>query len=147
YTVGHSLGEYAALVASGVMSAEDAVQIVAKRGALMATAFPKGTGSMAAVLGLNEPEVKAICDKLSTADLKIEPANLNCPGQIVVSGHQSKIDELVRDGKSLGAKRVLPLNVSGPFHSSMMEVISDEFSAFLDQFEFNDAVVPVVQNT
>ncbi|KAA1042769.1 ACP S-malonyltransferase [Macrococcus equipercicus] len=147
YTVGHSLGEYAALVASGVLTAEDAVKIVAKRGELMATAFPKGTGSMAAVLGLTVEEVTAICEQLSTPELKVEPANLNCPGQIVVSGHQEKIDAFVRDGKSLGAKRVLPLNVSGPFHSSMMECIAEEFGAFLETFTFNDAVVPVVQNT
>lgn len=147
YTIGHSLGEYAALAASHVISADDAVKIVAKRGELMATAFPRGTGSMAAVLGMTVDEVSAICKQISTDELTVEPANLNCPGQIVVSGHQEKIDELVRDGKTLGAKRVLPLNVSGPFHSSMMQVISDEFSAFLDQFEFNDAKVPVVQNT
>ncbi|TDL98715.1 [acyl-carrier-protein] S-malonyltransferase [Macrococcus brunensis] len=146
YTIGHSLGEYAALVASGVIRAEDAVQIVAKRGQLMATAFPKGGGSMAAVLGLDIKEVEALCQEISTEDAVIEPANINCPGQIVVSGHQSKIDELVKNGKSLGAKRVLPLNVSGPFHSSMMKVIETEFSEFLDGFEFKDAKVAVVQN-
>ncbi|ULG72857.1 ACP S-malonyltransferase [Macrococcus brunensis] len=146
YTIGHSLGEYAALVASGVIRAEDAVQIVAKRGQLMATAFPKGVGSMAAVLGLDIKEVEALCQEISTEDAVIEPANINCPGQIVVSGYQSKIDELVKNGKSLGAKRVLPLNVSGPFHSSMMKVIGTEFSEFLDGFEFKDAKVPVVQN-
>ncbi|ULG75105.1 ACP S-malonyltransferase [Macrococcus brunensis] len=146
YTIGHSLGEYAALVASGVIRAEDAVQIVAKRGQLMATAFPKGAGSMAAVLGLDIAEVEALCQEISTEDAVIEPANINCPGQIVVSGHQSKIDELVKNGKALGAKRVLPLNVSGPFHSSMMKVIEAEFSEFIDGFEFQDAKIPVVQN-
>lgn len=146
YTIGHSLGEYAALVASGVIRAEDAVRIVAKRGQLMASAFPQGVGAMAAVLGLQIAEVEALCQKLSTEEAVIEPANINCPGQIVVSGHQSKIDELVKNGKSLGAKRVLPLNVSGPFHSSMMKVIAAEFSEFIEGFEFRDAEVPVVQN-
>ncbi|TDM03998.1 ACP S-malonyltransferase [Macrococcus carouselicus] len=146
YTIGHSLGEYAALVASGVLKPEDAVKIVAKRGALMASAFPEGVGSMAAVLGLTLEEVEAICHEISTEDAVIEPANINCPGQIVVSGHKTKIDELVTNGKSLGAKRVLPLNVSGPFHSSMMQVIADEFSDYIDQFDFSDAKVPVIQN-
>ncbi|GGA97067.1 [acyl-carrier-protein] S-malonyltransferase [Macrococcus hajekii] len=146
YTIGHSLGEYAALVASGVLKAEDAIKIVAKRGELMANAFPAGVGSMAAVLGLDYEEVEAICNEISTEDAVVEPANINCPGQIVVSGHKTKIDELVANGKSLGAKRVLPLNVSGPFHSSMMQVIADEFRSFIDQFEFKETAVPIVQN-
>lgn len=147
YTLGHSLGEYAALAASGVISPLDAVKIVAKRGELMSQAFPEGVGSMAAVLGMNEASVTELCNKLTSEDLIIEPANLNCPGQIVVSGHREKIEELVANGKSYGAKRVIPLNVSGPFHSSLMKVIEDEFASFLEGFEFNDANKPVVSNT
>ncbi|WP_436853673.1 ACP S-malonyltransferase [Staphylococcus caeli] len=146
YTMGHSLGEYASLVASGVLSFEDAVKIVRKRGQLMAAAFPNGVGSMAAVLGLDYAEVDAICKKLSTDDEIIEPANINSPGQIVVSGHKSLIDQLVAEGKALGAKRVLPLAVSGPFHSSMMQVIKDDFANYIDQFEWHNAQFPVVQN-
>lgn len=146
YTMGHSLGEYVSLVASGVLKFEDAVKIVRKRGQLMAEAFPDGVGSMAAVLGLDYEAVDAICKQLSTESEIIEPANINSPGQIVVSGHKSLIDQLVEEGKSLGAKRVMPLAVSGPFHSSMMQVIKNDFADFIDQFEWSDAQFPVVQN-
>ncbi|MDK9851056.1 ACP S-malonyltransferase [Staphylococcus equorum] len=146
YTMGHSLGEYVSLVASGVLKFDDAVQIVRKRGQLMAVAFPDGVGSMAAVLGLDFDDVNAICQKLSTNKEIIEPANINSPGQIVVSGHKTLIDKLVAEGKSLGAKRVLPLAVSGPFHSSMMQVIKDDFAEYVEQFDWNDAQFPVVQN-
>ncbi|GJF48907.1 ACP S-malonyltransferase [Staphylococcus argenteus] len=146
YTMGHSLGEYSSLVAANVLSFEDAVKIVRKRGQLMAQAFPTGVGSMAAVLGLDYKEVDNICKSLSTEDKIIEPANINCPGQIVVSGHKELIDELVEKGKSLGAKRVMPLAVSGPFHSSLMKVIEEDFLNYINQFEWNDAKFPVVQN-
>lgn len=146
YALGHSLGEYSALVSEGVLKFEDAVQIVHKRGTLMSEAFPQGIGSMAAVLGLNIEEVRAICEQLSTDEELIEPANINCPGQIVVSGHATLIDKLVAEGKSLGAKRVMPLKVSGPFHSSMMKTIADDFEAYINQFEWNDAKHPIVQN-
>ena len=140
YTMGHSLGEYSSLVASGVLSFEDAVRIVRKRGQLMARAFPNGVG------GLDYDDVDKICQTLSTKEQLIEPANINSPGQIVVSGHKSLIDELVKKGKELGAKRVLPLAVSGPFHSSMMKVIEEDFANFINQFEWHNANYPVVQN-
>jgi len=129
-----------------VLSFEDAVKIVRKRGELMAQAFPSGVGSMAAVLGLDYDEVAEICEKLSEEDSIIEPANINSPGQIVVSGHKTAIDRIVEQSKSLGAKRVLPLNVSGPFHSSMMQVIEKDFEEYINQFEWHDAKIPVVQN-
>ncbi|CAA4174812.1 TPA: ACP S-malonyltransferase [Staphylococcus aureus] len=146
FTMGHSLGEYSSLVAADVLSFEDAVKIVRKRGQLMAQAFPTGVGSMAAVLGLDFDKVDEICKSLSSDDKIIEPANINCPGQIVVSGHKVLIDELVEKGKSLGAKRVMPLAVSGPFHSSLMKVIEEDFSSYINQFEWRDAKFPVVQN-
>ncbi|PNZ29567.1 [acyl-carrier-protein] S-malonyltransferase [Staphylococcus rostri] len=146
YVIGHSLGEYSSLVANGVLKFEDAIKIVRRRGELMAQAFPSGVGSMAAVLGLSLEEVTAICEQVSTADAIVEPANINCPGQIVVSGHATAVDQLVQNGKALGAKRVLPLQVSGPFHASMMQVIEEDFAAYIDQFDWHDAQVPVVQN-
>ncbi|HDC5513792.1 TPA: ACP S-malonyltransferase [Staphylococcus aureus] len=146
FTMGHSLGEYSSLVAADVLSFEDAVKIVRKRGQLMAQAFPTGVGSMAAVLGLDFDKVDEICKSLSSDDKIIEPANINCPGQIVVSGRKALIDELVEKGKSLGAKRVMPLAVSGPFHSSLMKVIEEDFSSYINQFEWRDAKFPVVQN-
>ncbi|MGO2546195.1 ACP S-malonyltransferase [Mammaliicoccus vitulinus] len=146
FALGHSLGEYSALVSEGVLKFEDAVQIVHKRGTLMSEAFPQGVGSMAAVLGLNIDEVKSICEQLSTEDKLIEPANINCPGQIVVSGHSELIDKLAAEGKSLGAKRIMPLKVSGPFHSSMMKTIAEDFENYINQFEWKDAEHPIVQN-
>ena len=146
YTMGHSLGEYSSLVAAGVLKFEDAVKIVRKRGELMTQAFPNGVGSMAAVLGLSYEEVDEICKEISFGDQLIEPANINAPGQIVVSGHKALIDKLTKEGKTLGAKRVIPLAVSGPFHSSMMQVIEEDFASFIDQFTWNDAQFPIVQN-
>ncbi len=146
YALGHSLGEYSALVSEGVLKFEDAVQIVHKRGTLMSEAFPQGVGSMAAVLGLDIEKVREICEQLSTEDKLIEPANINCPGQIVVSGHAELIDKLAAEGKSLGAKRVMPLKVSGPFHSSMMKTIADDFENYINQFEWKGAEHPIVQN-
>ena len=146
YTMGHSLGEYSSLVAAGVLKFEDAVKIVRKRGELMTQAFPNGVGSMAAVLGLSYEEVNEICKEISFGDQLIEPANINAPGQIVVSGHKALIDKLTKEGKILGAKRVIPLAVSGPFHSSMMQVIEENFASFIDQFTWNDAQFPIVQN-
>lgn len=146
YTMGHSLGEYSSLVAAGVLKFEDAVKIVRKRGELMTQAFPNGVGSMAAVLGLSYEEVDEICKEISFGDQLIEPANINAPGQIVVSGHKALIDKLTKEGKILGAKRVIPLAVSGPFHSSMMQVIEEDFASFIEQFTWNDAQFPIVQN-
>ncbi|UXV43310.1 ACP S-malonyltransferase [Staphylococcus simulans] len=146
YTMGHSLGEYSSLVAAKVLAFEDAVKIVRKRGELMAQAFPSGVGSMAAVLGLDYDDVAKICEDLSEEGSIIEPANINSPGQVVVSGHKTAIDRIMKEGKSLGAKRVLPLKVSGPFHSSMMQVIEKDFEDYINQFEWHDAEIPVVQN-
>lgn len=146
YTMGHSLGEYSSLVAAKVLAFEDAVKIVRKRGELMAQAFPSGVGSMAAVLGLDYDDVAKICEDLSEEGSIIEPANINSPGQVIVSGHKTAIDRIVKEGKSLGAKRVLPLKVSGPFHSSMMQVIEKDFEDYINQFEWHDAEIPVVQN-
>ncbi|QLK85845.1 ACP S-malonyltransferase [Staphylococcus sp. 17KM0847] len=146
YVIGHSLGEYSSLVANGVLHFEDAIKIVRRRGELMAQAFPSGVGSMAAVLGLTLEEVRDICTQVSTESVQVEPANINCPGQIVVSGHSEAIEQLVQRGKALGAKRVIPLQVSGPFHASMMRVIEQDFSTYINQFDWHDAQVPVVQN-
>lgn len=146
YTMGHSLGEYSSLVAAKVLAFEDAVKIVRKRGELMAQAFPSAVGSMAAVLGLDYDDVAKICEDLSEEGSIIEPANINSPGQVVVSGHKTAIDRIVKEGKSLGAKRVLPLKVSGPFHSSMMQVIEKDFEDYINPFEWHDAEIPVVQN-
>jgi [acyl-carrier-protein] S-malonyltransferase len=143
-TVGHSLGEYSALVAAGALSIESALPLVATRGKLMEEAFPKGQGTMAAVLGLSQEEIeqnlKGITEEI------VDIANLNCPGQVVISGSQAGIEEASALLKEHGAKRVLPLNVSGPFHSRLMKSANEEFANYLNKVEFRDADIPVYAN-
>ncbi|TDM32595.1 [acyl-carrier-protein] S-malonyltransferase [Macrococcoides canis] len=146
YCLGHSLGEYSALVASGVLTQEDAVQIVYKRGQLMSTAYPQGVGKMAAIMGTDRNVIEAACTAVSNDEHLLNIANINGPGQIVVSGHAQSIDALIDRKQELGLKKIIPLNVSGPFHSELMKVIEAEFRAYLEQFDFQDAHVPVVQN-
>lgn len=146
YCLGHSLGEYSALVASGVLTQEDAVQIVYKRGQLMSTAYPQGVGKMAAIMGAERNVIEAACTAVSNDEHLLNIANINGPGQIVVSGHAQSIDALIDRKQELGLKKIIPLNVSGPFHSELMKVIEAEFRAYLEQFDFQDAHVPVVQN-
>lgn len=143
-TVGHSLGEYSALVAAGAISFENALPLVATRGKLMENAFPKGKGTMAAVLGLNEQEIAQAIQPIS--DEVVDIANLNCPGQVVISGSKKGIEEASKLLKENGAKRVLPLNVSGPFHSRLMKSANEEFANYLNQIEFNDSKIPVYAN-
>ncbi|MGV2874391.1 ACP S-malonyltransferase [Macrococcus capreoli] len=146
YVVGHSLGEYAALVAAEVLSPIDAVRIVRKRGQLMQTAFPPGVGSMAAVMGTDRQVVEQACKVLSNDTEILDIANINCPGQIVVAGHKTLIDQLITSKSEFEIKKIIPLNVTGPFHSSLMKIIETEFKAYLDTIAFNDATIPVIQN-
>ncbi|WP_249869818.1 ACP S-malonyltransferase [Oceanobacillus saliphilus] len=143
-TVGHSLGEYSALVAADALTLEDALPLVAIRGKLMEEAFPKGQGTMAAVLGLSEQEVSDTLKKIT--DEVVDLANLNCPGQLVISGSKEGIDAASGLLKEKGAKRVLPLNVSGPFHSRLMKPANEEFGRYLDQTPIKDATIPVFAN-
>lgn len=143
-TVGHSLGEYSALVASGALTLEDALPLVAVRGKLMEEAFPKGQGTMAAVLGLNEQEISDVLQTITNE--VVDLANLNCPGQIVISGSKQGIEQASELLKEKGAKRVLPLNVSGPFHSRLMKSANEEFASYLDNTQINDAAIPVYAN-
>ncbi|MFD1850416.1 ACP S-malonyltransferase [Oceanobacillus bengalensis] len=143
-TVGHSLGEYGALVAANALSLEDALPLVQIRGRLMEAAFPKGQGTMAAVLGLSELEITKALERIT--DEIVDIANLNCPGQIVISGSKKGIDQAGSLLKEHGAKRVLPLNVSGPFHSRLMKSANEEFANYLHQVTFKDAEIPVFAN-
>ncbi|SEN60497.1 [acyl-carrier-protein] S-malonyltransferase [Amphibacillus marinus] len=142
-TAGHSLGEYSALVASGVLAFEDALKLVHERGKLMEAAYPANQGSMAAVLGLEAPTIK---DTISGLEETVELANLNCPGQIVISGTKQGIEVAIPLLQEAGAKRVIPLNVSGPFHSSLMKPASEQFAQLLDKITFHDAAIPVFAN-
>ncbi|WP_456271575.1 ACP S-malonyltransferase [Bacillus sp. AK031] len=146
YTAGHSLGEYSALVASGALSFEDGVYAVRKRGEYMEEAVPAGEGTMAAVLGMDRENLSEITEKVSGEGNHVGLANLNCPGQIVISGSFRGV-ELASDlAKEQGAKRVLPLQVSGPFHSALMKPAAEKFSGVLDEITINDANKPVIAN-
>ncbi len=146
YVAGHSLGEYSALVAAGVLEFSDAVKLVRARGLYMEQAVPGGQGAMAAVLGAERAALQALCADIAAAGTVVELANVNCPGQIVVSGSADGVAAVVERGKEAGAKRVIPLDVSGPFHSSLMQPAADKLAEALAQAEFRDAAVPVVAN-
>ncbi|GAB3067550.1 ACP S-malonyltransferase [Virgibacillus ainsalahensis] len=143
-TVGHSLGEYSALVAAGAISLEKALPLVATRGKLMEEAFPEGQGTMAAILGLSQEKVEKTLEGIT--DEVVDLANLNCPGQIVISGSKEGIEQAKVALKENGAKRVLPLNVSGPFHSRLMESANGKFATYLNEVEINNASIPVYAN-
>lgn len=144
---GHSLGEYSALVTAGTLKLDDALRLVNKRGKLMERAFPKGKGTMAAVLGMNQEEIEKVLSRIQNeTNETAEVANLNCPGQIVISGSKKGIEKASEKLKESGAKRVLPLNVSGPFHSSLMKPASKQFAEELSNIDFEDAEIPVYAN-
>ncbi len=146
YTAGHSLGEYTALVVSGAIEFADAVYAVHKRGEYMEEAVPDGKGTMAAVLGLDRGILQEVCESVSEKGATVQLANMNCPGQIVISGTVAGVQKAGEQAKERGAKRVLPLQVSGPFHSSLMKPAAEKFGAVLNEIPIRDASVPVVVN-
>ncbi|WP_341347521.1 ACP S-malonyltransferase [Paenibacillus sp. FSL H3-0469] len=146
YVAGHSLGEYSALVAAGVLSYEDAVRLVRLRGQFMEEAVPGGQGAMAAVLGADREGLTELCRSITAAGTPVELANVNCPGQIVVSGSVAGVGEVIQRVKEAGGKRAIPLEVSGPFHSSLMKGAAERLAAELDKVTFNAPAMPVVVN-
>ncbi|MGG3456026.1 ACP S-malonyltransferase [Paenibacillus rhizolycopersici] len=146
YVAGHSLGEYSALTAAGVLSFEDAVKLVRARGEYMEQAVPGGQGAMAAVLGGEREALAQLCEDITAGGALVELANVNCPGQIVVSGSQEGVNLVVERVKEIGAKRAIPLEVSGPFHSSLMKTAAERLGDRLSAASFRDAEVPVVAN-
>jgi len=142
---GHSLGEFSALVVSEMLSFEDGLRVVRKRGQIQAAADPDGKGGMAAVLGLDDDVVKEVCEEISKTAYVV-PVNFNTPGQVVISGLKEGIAQAVDKMKAAGAKRVLPLKVAGAFHSKLMEEASKEFAEFLEGVSFNAPKVPVISN-
>jgi [acyl-carrier-protein] S-malonyltransferase len=146
YVAGHSLGEYSALVAAGVLGFEDAVRAVRLRGEFMEAAVPAGQGAMAAVLGAEREALRALCEEVSAEKGLVVLANVNCPGQIVVSGTAEGVKAVVERGKEAGAKRVIPLEVSGPFHSPLMQPAADRLERVLAELPMRDAEVPVIAN-
>ncbi|MDA1339065.1 MAG: ACP S-malonyltransferase [Proteobacteria bacterium] len=145
FIAGHSLGEFTALVAAGVMTFEDAVKIVAKRAQLMQEAVPNNKGAMAAILGLDDQTVIRICNELNGEEI-IEAVNFNSPGQVVIAGHKSIIDNSLEKFKEAGAKRALLLPVSVPSHCQLMKPAAEEFLVYLKDFNFNVPMIKVIHN-
>ncbi|WP_017186324.1 ACP S-malonyltransferase [Alkalibacillus haloalkaliphilus] len=143
---GHSLGEYSALYAAGALSFEDALKAVHERGKLMEQAVPSGQGTMAAVLGLDDDTILKITQDITNNGATVNVANYNCPGQTVISGTVEGVEQAVEQLKEAGAKRALPLNVSGPFHSQLMQPASEKFQKVLGGVALHDAQVPVYAN-
>ena len=144
---GHSLGEYSALIAAGVIRLQDAVVAVCKRGQFMQEAVPVGEGAMAAVMGLTPDEIVAICQKVE-ADCgeAVQAVNFNCPGQVVIAGATKAVEKASEALKAAGAKRAIPLPVSAPFHSTLMKPAAERLKEVLDKIEFHDAKFPIVSN-
>ena len=143
---GHSVGEFAAYVAAGVLDAETALRLVNIRARAMAAACQTIDGSMAAVIGLDEPALRAACQAASHDGSSVEVANLNSPGQLVVSGSRDAIQRFADHARAAGARRVLPLNVGGPFHSVYMRPAAAPLSETLAGAVFRRADVPIVLN-
>ena len=142
YAAGLSLGEYAAVVASGIMKEEDAFFAVRKRGIFMQEAVPVG-GAMAAVLGLPSDKIEEICRQ---TEGNVSIANYNCPGQIVITGEESAVQHASEELKEAGAKRVIPLNVSGPFHSKLLSSVENQLHEVLKGIELQYEKIPYVAN-
>jgi [acyl-carrier-protein] S-malonyltransferase len=146
YVAGHSLGEYSALVAAGSLRFSDAVCTVRARGTYMEEAVPAGVGAMAAVLGMQREVLNEVCEQVTKDGFPVQLANLNSPGQIVISGTAEGVAQAGGLAKENGAKRVIPLNVSGPFHSSLMEPAAEKLAQTLAEISIKDAAIPVVAN-
>lgn len=143
---GHSLGEYSALVAAGVLSFKDAVALVHKRGQYMQEAVPVGEGGMAAIIGLDDEAIAAACEKATKEAGEVQPVNFNCPGQTVIAGTTHGVEKAVEELKAAGAKKAVVLPVSAPFHSMLMKPAAEKLAAELDKVAIHDAAFPVVSN-
>lgn len=142
---GHSLGEYSALVAADAIDFSDAIRLVRRRGELMEEAVPAGQGGMAAILGLDDDVIRQVCKDASLEGV-VEPANFNAPGQVVIAGSQAGISRAIELAKVAGAKRALPLAVSGPFHSSLMRAAAESFASDLNAVNWRAPAFPVYHN-
>ncbi len=142
---GHSLGEYTALVAAGAIAFRDAVPLVRFRAQAMQTAVPVGVGGMAAILGLDDDTVRAVCAEASVAGV-VEAVNFNAPAQVVIAGHKAAVEKACEVAKAKGAKRALPLPVSAPFHSSLLKPASDQLREYLASVDVQVPSIPVINN-
>ena len=142
---GHSLGEYTALVCGGSLAFEDAIKLVAERGRLMQQAVPAGTGAMAAVLGLDDDTVRAVCTEAAAGEV-VEAVNFNSPGQVVVAGHKTAVERTVDLAKAKGAKRALLLPVSVPSHCALMQPAAEQLATVLEGVAIQSPQIPVINN-
>lgn len=144
---GHSLGEYSALVCSGALEFADAVTLVRRRGEFMQGAVPVGVGAMAAIVGLDDDAVIEACARASASSAGVVAAvNFNSPGQVVIAGHRPAVDAAIEACKAAGAKRALPLPVSAPFHSPLMQPAAERFAEVLADVSLQAPAIPVLQN-
>ncbi|HZW22679.1 ACP S-malonyltransferase [Noviherbaspirillum sp.] len=142
---GHSLGEYSALVASGVIPFKDAVPLVRFRAQAMQEAVPVGQGGMAAILGLTDDDVRAACAEAAQGEV-VEAVNFNAPAQVVIAGHKAAVERACEAAKAKGAKRALPLPVSAPFHSSLLKPASDRLRDYMTGLTFAAPQLPLINN-
>jgi [acyl-carrier-protein] S-malonyltransferase len=140
---GHSLGEYSALAVAGAIKFESGLRLVRQRGILMDEALPEGEGSMAAVIGLEQSQVENLCIQV---DGLLEIANYNTPQQIVISGTKDAINQAIKKAKTMGAKKVVELNVSGAFHSSLMKSIQNQFEKIINEVNISNPEIPIIAN-
>jgi len=145
YVAGHSLGEYSALVAAGVLTLSDAVRVVCERGRLMQEAVPVGVGAMAALFNLSSEDVAAVCAEAAQGEV-VSPANLNGGGQIVIAGHASAVRRAVAEAKARGAKRAVELAVSAPFHCALMKPAADGLAEVLESVTVRSPKAQVITN-
>ncbi|MFA6074450.1 MAG: ACP S-malonyltransferase [Negativicutes bacterium] len=143
---GHSLGEYGALVAGKVLSFADAVKTVRARGEFMQEAVPAGEGAMAAIIGLERDRIIEICTKITGETGLVQAVNFNMPGQIVIAGITSAVNQACEELKAAGARRALLLPVSAPFHSLLMKPAAEKLEKVLDTVDFSDSLIPIISN-
>ena len=145
---GHSLGEYSALVAAGVIAFKDAVPLVRFRAQAMQEAVPVGPGTMAVVLGLSDDDVRAACAEAAAENpaLVVEPVNFNAPAQVVIAGHTAAVERACELAKAKGAKRAMKLPVSAPFHSSLLKPASDRLRDYMAELQFNTPQISLINN-
>ena len=143
---GHSLGEYSALVAAGVLPLDQAARLVRLRGQLMQAAAPAGTGAMAAILGADDVLVEDVCRAVSSSKEVVVPANYNSPGQIVIGGHAAAVDEALVQLADRGVRKAVKLAVSVPSHTPLMREAADQLAVAMDGLDWAPATLPVVQN-
>jgi len=145
FVAGHSLGEYSALVAAGAIAFADAVAVVRLRGRYMQEAVPVGVGAMAAVLGADLPAVEEICDAARQGQV-LQPANINCPGQVVIAGHREAVERAIAEAREKGFRRTVLLPVSAPFHCELMVPAREKLAGRLGEIAFRDLQRPLVNN-